>query len=281
MKIALTGATGYIGQQFIQQAHKQHSILALSRHAPLHTTCEWIPYDLNATETVTLPPEVDVVLHLAVSQTSNHENLVNSIDIAAAERLLAASQQIGARFIFVSSQTARENAPTMYGRSKWHIEQKVLAAGGIIIRPGQVYGGEACGLFGKLVDLVQKLPVLPAFLPAPHIQPIHVDDLNSGILRIIEHWQSLPSKVFCLGSIQSIAFHHFLAAIAQHRLHRRRLFIPVPVALIRLAESIVGRRATLQQLLSLFDLPIMDTQADLQLLRLNLRSLAEGLLNGN
>jgi len=36
------------------------------------------------------------------------------------------------------------------------------------------------GLFGTLVKVVRRLPLLPTFLPAPKIQPIHVDDLAEG-----------------------------------------------------------------------------------------------------
>src|SRR5690606_18848395 len=99
------------------------------------------------------------------------------MEIHAASALLSATTALKARFIFVSSQTAQAGAPTQYGRTKHSIEQLVLESGGIVIRPGMVYGGPSLGLNGTLSRLVRKLPVLPAFLPSPRVQPVHVDDL--------------------------------------------------------------------------------------------------------
>jgi NADH dehydrogenase len=227
-----------------------------------------------------LPAGTDVVVHLAANTLATNP-LDNCVDVAAAQKLIQSAQKAGARFVFVSSQTARADAPTSYGQTKWLIEQKVLAAGGWVVRPGQVYGGELRGLYGSLVMAVQKLPLLPAFIiPFPKVQPIHVDDLAEGLLRIAERGDAKPG-IYCLASPVPIAFSSFLAAIAKSRLRTKRVFLPVPVACVNFVSALFGvalrTRLGLERLRSLFDLPLMATTSDLDKVSLVLRPLTEGL----
>jgi NADH dehydrogenase len=122
--------------------------------------------------------------------------------------------------------------------------------------------------------------VLPAFLPAPKVQPIHVYDLAEGLLKIVER-DDIPSCVLCLGSPEPISFTHFLLAIADIRVRRHRFFIPVPVVVIKLLGGAVGGRLRmrlgLERLKSLFELPVMNTACDLRRLGISLRSLPSGM----
>jgi len=280
MKIAVTGVTGYIGICFAKWAISEgHEIVALSRRCPELIICDWIPYELSSKQAPTLPIDTDTVLHLATSKSPNDHGDC-APEVLAAELLIEAAKKVSARFIFVSSQTARPDAPTEYGRIKWRIEKDVLSARGWVVRPGQVYGGTPRGLFGELVKLVQRLPVLPAFMPAPKVQPIHVDDLAAGLLRIAERTDIRPG-ILCLASPEAVSFTAFLHAIGRNRLRLCRCFLPVPALIISTAIWLVGEplrtRTGLERLRSLFDLPVMDTAPDLQRLGLQLRPLSSGM----
>ena len=238
-----------------------------------------IPFDFSVETSVNLPADTDVVFHLAantISATSLEENN----EVSAAQALLAATRKVSAKFIFISSQTANPTAPTAYGRIKWRIEQEALSAGGWVVRPGQVYGGSLRGLFGMLVNTVRRLPILPAFVPAPKIQPIHVDDLVTGLLNIAERGDVSPG-VYCLGASVPLSFSAFLGEIARSRLRCRRGFFPVSVALINAFISLLGEslrtKLGLGRLSSLFNLPVMETASDLKKLGLVLRSLHSGM----
>jgi NADH dehydrogenase len=280
MKIVVTGATGYIGTRLIKiGVDHGHVIVAASRRPPINHADLWIPFDISACAHIALPVETAAVIHLAVN--AKHVNTADAEnEIESAIKLIQSTKKIGAKFIFVSSQTARLDAPTSYGRTKWRIEREVLSAGGWVVRPGQVYGGELRGLFGMLVKIVKKLPVLPAFVPAPQVQPIHVDDLAKGLLRIVER-ADLPSSVYCLAAPEPVSFSRFLDEIAKSRLRCWRGFVPVPVVavntLVRLLGTSLCTRLGLERLRSLFDLPVMATASDLELLGIALRPLAAGM----
>lgn len=280
MRLMVTGATGYIGTRLTALATRRgYDFVGASRKQPASSVESWLYFDLTSNAAVLLPAGTDVVVHLAANTVAT-KLLDIDVEVMAAQRLIKSAREAGARFIFVSSQTARADAPTSYGRTKWRIEQDVLAAGGCVVRPGQVYGGELRGLYGTLVSAVQKLPLLPAFLPAPRVQPIHVDDLAEGLLRIAER-DDISGGVYHLAAPVPVSFSSFLCEIARSRLRCRRILLPVPVIAVNFFAALLGSiwrtRLGLDRLRSLFDLPVMATTSDLNQLGLALRSLSAGL----
>lgn len=280
MKIVVTGSNGYIGTRLVRLGSRfGHSMVGASRMPPSSLSVPWIKFDLCEPDCLQLTSGVDILVHLAAN-TLPEARIDEAIEVATAKKLIGAALASKVKFIFVSSQTARQDAPTSYGRIKWCIEQEVLAAGGWVVRPGQVYGGELRGLYGQLVKIVKKSPLLPKFLPLPVVQTIHVDDLAEGLLRIAVR-RDLKSGVYCLGSSTPIPFSTFLAEIAKSRLRCRRAFVPLPIGLVNLFIAQLSEtwrsRLGLDRLRSLFDLPVMNTEADLDQLGLSLRPLTSGL----
>jgi nucleoside-diphosphate-sugar epimerase len=278
MKILISGASGYVGKRIVTQLLvRRHSIVAASRH-PVEGLPAWVPFDLDSCTAFTIPEDVDLVLHLATNSALTSDD--GQSESRASRALIDAATARGIKIIFASSQTAREDAPTEYGRNKWRIERDVLAANGLVVRLGQVYGGPENGLFGSMVSICRRLPVLPAFLPAPLIQPIHLDDCSRAFVALAEG-RNFPARVYSLGAAVPIPFTVFLRAISSVRLRQRRLFVPVPVILIRLTLRTLGNsfgeRTGLGRLNSLFGLHPMETASDLADLGLEPRSLAAGM----
>ncbi|MEP6899655.1 MAG: NAD-dependent epimerase/dehydratase family protein [Rhodanobacter sp.] len=278
MKIVVTGANGYIGRRLVDLAVNQgHQVIAASRQSLGRDA--WLSYDLLDPQAFLLPVDTDAIIHLA-AQTGLADAADDELEVGAATDLLAQAMACGSRVLFVSSQSASVDAPTSYGRIKWRIEQRVVAAGGIAIRPGQVYGGDERGLFGTLTQSVRRLPVLPAFVPAPLIQPIHVDDLVLGLLQLVTAAEILPGVVQ-LGAEKPVTFTRFLRQISKQRIRRFRLFFPVPVVVLKAARRLAGartwQRLGLDRLDSLFALQPMSTSADLQRLQIEMRPLASGM----
>ena len=280
MKIVVTGATGHIGTHFTALAvNRGYDIVEASRRQPTSQITSWLHFDLVSNENIVLPVDTNAVVHLAANTLATNLS-DDGVELAAAQKLIKAAQDVGARFIFVSSQTAHTDAPTRYGRIKWHIEQAVLTSGGWVVRPGHVYGGALRGAYGTLVNTIQKLPLLPAFIPSPKVQPIHVDDLAEGLLRLAEN-NDAPNGLYCLADPTSISFSCFLKEIAHSRLRSDRISVPIPIAAINFFSKIMSptgqNKLNLNCLQSLFDLPEMTTKTDLDKLGLTLRSLPTGL----
>ena len=277
MRIAVTGATGYIGQRLIRAVSLAgHEVLALSRRPVSGPGVTWQPFDLTDAKPMALPGDIAAVFHLAAE--TQHASGAEHPEQEAAQRLIDAAGAVGADFVFVSSQTACADAPTAYGRIKWQIELITLAAGGWVVRPGQVYGGPERGLFGLLCALMRRLPVLPVFVSAPVVQPVHVDDLVEALLACLGR---MPPAVLCVAAPEGVRFTAFLRAIARGRTGRSPIAIPVPTLLIRAAAKLLGpglsSKLGLDRLCSLFALRLMNTVGDLQFLSITLRPLSAGM----
>ncbi|WP_167631292.1 NAD-dependent epimerase/dehydratase family protein [Mariprofundus ferrooxydans] len=283
-KILITGANGYIGKRLVIKAiNAGYDINALVRNPCCfseNSRVKVFQYDFSSL----LEPDsfagVFAVVHLAAT-TSSLRTESDDMEVEAARQLIDYARSSGVkRIIFISSQTANLNAPTAYGRIKWKIEQATLEAKGLVVRPGQVYGGNEQGLFGLLVNFVRRSPVLPHFVPAPMVQPIHVDDLAEGLLNMVGN-ENLNSGVYCLGSHCPVSFSRFLSLIARCRVRSFRLFVPVPLVIVSLASTILGktlsRKLGFDRLQSLFDLQPMETAADLERLNLSLRPIHAGM----
>jgi NADH dehydrogenase len=278
--IAVTGATGYIGSALARRlVDSGATVRALARAPLLMPGVESASYDLRLPLPDGALESVDGVVHLA-AQTDPGSPVDEAVEELAMRRLLQAIEKKRVRFVFVSSQTARPDAPTAYGRAKWRCEQLALAAGGVVVRPGQVYGGAERGLFGALCALVRALPVLPLFRPDPPIQPIHVDDLAEALARCVSRGD-VRSGVYQLGEPQPIGFSVFLKTLSEERLRRSAFGVAVPLALILgLLDLPLARRRLLAQrerLRSLTCLRPMCTEDSLDFLGLRLRPLREGL----
>lgn len=278
MKLLITGATGYIGQRLSALAAASgHEVICATRQ-PCPAPYAWLPYDLRS-PVPECPAGTHALIHLA-ADTSTGAHTDADDEVKAAQALVRCAQQGSARFVFISSQTAEATAPGVYGRTKWRIEQQVLAAGGTVFRPGQVYGGPERGLFGVLTGLVRRSPFIPILIPAPCVQPIHVDDLAASILAVVER-DDIHAEILNLGAVQPIAFGRFLMSIAAHRVRAARLPVPLPVALLRLLRLSLGpslsAKLGLERIFSLIHLPPMDSERSLQKLGIQLRPLAHGM----
>ncbi|MBV6750880.1 sugar nucleotide-binding protein [Pseudomonas chlororaphis] len=277
-KLLITGATGYIGRELVTQAGSEGGQIICATRTPCPPEHTWLAYDLH-NPAPDFPDDIRAVIHLA-AETSKSIGGAPEYEIAAAKSLLDRASKANAKFIFISSQTASPTAPSAYGQIKWRIEQEVLKEGGIVIRPGLVYGGPERGLFGRLVSQVRRFPAIPVFLPAAWVQPIHVEDLVTAILNIAKR-DDIQGGIFSLGAIQPIHFTRFLKSIADDRLNRFRLLLPLPTAPIQLLGWLLGRALSekygLDRILSLIQLPPMPCKESLQRTHLELRPLAQGM----
>ena len=112
MKLLITGLSGYIGESLSKNAlNRGHTVVAATRYAPLNRAYTWMQYDLSSHSPIEIPLGTNAIIHLAAN-TSSVSDLDYEHEVQAARELIAASRQSKAKLIFISSQTARFDAPT-------------------------------------------------------------------------------------------------------------------------------------------------------------------------
>jgi nucleoside-diphosphate-sugar epimerase len=251
VRLAITGATGFVGGRLLEQALEAgHEVAALTRRPQGERRgVTWVPGALDDRQALQrLVEGTEAVIHVAgvISGTKAEFDAGNT---GGTLNLLASATSAGLRrFVHVSSLAAREPDISLYGASKAKAEDVVRSSGldWAIVRPPAVYGPgdrETLELFKAA-----KLGIVP-LPPGGRLSLIHADDLSRLLLALAA--PDAPSKVLYEpddGRADGWTHREFADALAAAQ-DRRALALPVPAAVIRLGARLDGlvrrRRAKL------------------------------------
>lgn len=135
--------------------------------------------------------------------------------------------------IFISSQSAANNTKSKYGKMKFEAEELIKKSElpWTILKPGLVIGEGAKGLYGRIISLIRKSPIIPLIgFSDNFVQPLFIDDLTHVIKKIAECPKNHVNCEYLLAD-SPIPFHEFLRKVtACHKI--KRFFLPVPNKLI-------------------------------------------------
>jgi len=155
---------------------------------------------------------------------------------------------LGAPFLF-SDAPAPEDA---YGISKWEAEQalwEISAKTGlevVVVRPPLVYGPAAKGNLARLLKLVRLGLPLPFGALQNKRSLIGLDNLVDLLIRCIDH-PAAAGQTFLVSDGEDLSTPDLIRYMAAAMNRSPRLF-PVPVSLLRLAGSALGKRAEIHRL---------------------------------
>lgn len=242
-RLIITGSAGYIGQRLVDMACCEgREVIALARsHRSWPTGVRCVEWELGQA----LPSNLSgdgacetALIHLA-HDWSNKKDLregQDSYNLVGTKLLVDSARRAGIKkVVFVSSQSARADAPNIYGRTKWKIEQAIGDSNVVSARVGLVYGGPCQGMFGLLNRLVSKLPFLPMVSPGRFVQPIHLDEVCRGLLLLADN---AMFGVKGLAGPEPIRFGSVLSVLAREAWGRRLVVLHVPLTWALLAARV-------------------------------------------
>lgn len=187
MKLAVTGATGFVGSHLLDVAlDAGHEVNALTRRdqAPRERV-NWITGDLSSRDALEqLVDGADAVIHVAGTINARTAAEFAIGNVAGTLAMLASATAGGVhRFVHVSSLAAREPKLSLYGESKARAEELVHGSGldWAIVRPPAVYGPgdrETLELFRMAKLGIMLMP------PRGRVSLIHADDLARLLLAL-------------------------------------------------------------------------------------------------
>ena len=279
--ILVTGASGYIGSRLCRLALERGlGLVMMGRRRPPSVSERDVvfhAFDLGDEAPATAFDGVQAVVHLAQAGLDSGSD--GSLNVEGSRRVIEAGRRAGVeRFIFVSSQSARADAPATYGRNKWRVEELLDRDGEVVVRPGMVYGGEPRGVYGTICRLAGVGPVLPLVGGDAPIQLIHVDELCHALLKIAAT-TTQPRRVYALGAVRAMSFRRVVRLIARARDGRRLRTFTVPLtaalALAAMGEALARVIPKLpvvarERILGLVDVRVADTEASLTALHMTL-----------
>jgi NADH dehydrogenase len=228
--IAVTGATGMLGSSLCARfLSRGWHVRALGRRPPSAALADaaWfrcaLPDDIDPAAL----RGADVVVHCAYATRSVNRLEDEKVNVEGTRRLLGLAREAGVRrVVFVSSATARPDAPSFYGRSKFALERELDPERDLAVRPGLILAPSA-GLFQRLLAFIRRTRLVPLFGGGRQIvQTVHADDLCLGFERALE--RDLRG-VLTIAEPEGLPSRDFMRLLALHT-SRRCLLVPVPLA---------------------------------------------------
>ena len=198
--LALTGATGFVGQAVLDRAHTADiAVRALARKAQApQAGVEWIIGDLdNSAALAALMQGTEAVVHIAGVVNSPDPTGFEAGNVKGTLNVIEASLAAGVqRFVHVSSLSAREPDLSSYGASKARAEKLVRASGldWTIVRPPGIYGPRDVDYFEMF--RLARWGVIPVPPREGRASIIHVDDLARLLLALVPGGEDVSYRVF-------------------------------------------------------------------------------------
>jgi len=224
MKIFVTGATGFVGQEMVRQLlGAQHSVRALIRTASssfASVKIETVKGDTTQPASLKTSLEgCDAVINLVgiIREFPARDITFERLHIESTGNLLqAATEQGVSRFLQMSANGARVDAVTRYHKTKWAAEQLVRQSGldWTIFRPSLIFGPN--DLFvNMLAGLINTLPLVPVMGDGRYrLQPVCVSNVASGFVRALENQASITRTYHC-GGPESYSYDEILDLIGR------------------------------------------------------------------
>ena len=236
--VAVTGASGYLGSRICERFRSLGWRVVRLTRSPRPGDASERFYDLGGRPAFTLLTSVDVLVHAAYDQRLTRRADIWRVNVDGTQELLAAANEAGVgRVIVLSSMSAYEGTAQLYGQAKLDIEQATLAAGGVVVRPGLVYGDHPGGMVGALRRMT-RLPLVPLVASQSALYPVHEDDITSAVVALASV-EVPPSSPVCVARPDPVPFRSVLEALAAGD-GRTCHFVAVPwrpiYTFLRLAE---------------------------------------------
>lgn len=199
MRIAITGATGFVGAEVLEQALSDGlRVNALTRRAqPPRAKLKWVHGSLeDAAALDTLVRDVDAVIHIAGVVNAPDRDGFEAGNARGTMAVVDAMRKRGIkRLVHVSSLAAREPGLSDYGWSKELAEKHVKASGldWTIVRPPAIYGPgdkEMLELFRMAKRGIMMLP------PGGRLSVIHVGDLAALLLALSGERENSLTRIY-------------------------------------------------------------------------------------
>jgi UDP-glucose 4-epimerase len=270
MLLALTGATGFIGQHLLRELPKRgHRLRVLLRRpaaVPIAAASAVIG-DLARPRNMAAALEgVDAVIHsagIAHAMSGIPEDDYRVVNTEATIGLARAARRAGAkRFIFLSTIRAQcgpatdtvmteavEPAPTdAYGKSKLAAERGLAEVDidWVALRATLVYGPGVKGNMAQLMRLARAPLPLPVGNLRARRSLLAVENLAAAIETVLATPQTLR-RAFVAADPQALTVAEMIAAM-RRGLGRRPNMFPLPATLFELMARAAGREEIYRRL---------------------------------
>lgn len=284
LKIFVTGANGFVGKALCEELKKRNISYNSGVRKSINT--EQVSYGDLATfnNWQTILKDVNVIIHLAARVHVMKETAINPIEsfrkinVDATLKLARAAKEIGVkRFIYLSSIKVNGEQTTLpfkasdtpnpkdaYAISKLEAEEglSLLHEIGIfevvIIRPPLVYGPGVKANFEKLFYVVKKNIPIPFGRVANKRSLVSIFNLIDLIILCSYHLKA-AGEIFLVSDDHDMSLKEMILEMGKV-LEKKPLLIPIPVPFMKLAATLLGKKAFAHRLFGNLQVDIVKTK---------------------
>lgn len=234
MKCFVTGASGYVGGRVCRRLQEDgHKVVLLQRS--LNATdakVSVVPFQLGSKIDPGFFQGADALIHCAWDMRATGWDQIHKTNVSGSIRLFEAAANEGVRkLIFISSISAFESCQSMYGQAKLEVEKAVFKLGGVIVRPGLVYGDCPGGITGALSSVAARFPVIPIVGRSKLMYLCHEEDLTRLIATLIDLKARPWLRPITCTNPEPITFGEIVKRFARAK-GREVTLVPVPWKLV-------------------------------------------------
>jgi len=245
MRIAITGANGFVGRHVVARLAGRHDVRALISERPgaerelPSGSFDVRRADVRKAETLRGQLDgVDAVVHTVAIPTERSQRFAE-VNVAGVAHVIEEARRAGVgRLVHMSALGADPDSPYPYLRSKGEGQAIVTGSGisHVVLRPSLLFG-EGDDFFPRL-RFSLMFPVVP--VPGDgkaRFQPVHVDDIAQAIVAALERPEiSGPHEV---GGPSPVTYDEMLAETMRGA-GTSRPTLHVPVLLMKPPAVVMG-----------------------------------------
>lgn len=239
--VLITGAGGFIARRLAQTlADAGGRVVGASHSGAAAATYDRVwQASLGETLLPALAAEpVDAVVHAALAEGADAYRL----NVQGTARWMDEARASGVGLqIFLSTLSAEPGALSDYGRAKWTLQERFVAADEVVFRLGVVVGDG--GMYARIRRSATRAPVVPLLDGGRQLLYVASIDTVCAALRdtVLTGGAGLRGAAWNLVQPEPVTLRALAAAI-NRQAGRRALLLPVParpvLAALRVAESV-------------------------------------------
>ncbi|MBY6069142.1 complex I NDUFA9 subunit family protein [Leisingera aquaemixtae] len=248
-RVIVLGGTGFLGRRVVRRLQRLGcSVSAGTRTPGAAAPTEWEPgvaqVALDLADQSVMARALNGngwVINCIGFYTETRQQSFQDVHLAGARRIARLVQETpGQRLVHISGIGASLHSPSAYVRARAEGEVAVRSAcpDAVILRPSVMFSRDGA-FFGDLQKIVEHLPVIPLFgTGRTRLQPVWACDVAEAVARVLDGPRA-QRKVFELGGPDVFTYREILQRLAA-RSGRRRLLLPVPFVLWRIAAALLA-----------------------------------------
>jgi uncharacterized protein YbjT (DUF2867 family) len=232
LKVAIAGASGFVGRALIEKLRGHYDLIALSRGSSrTEDGIEWRQCDLfNLKQAEQGLDDADIAIYLVHSMLPSAKLTQGSfadLDLLIADNFARAARKAKVQKIIYLGGIIPDEDLSPHLASRLEVEAALASHGAhcVTLRAGLVIGKNGSS-FDIMRKLVERLPMMicPGWTRTKS-QPVSLRDVVEVISRLIEH-PEIQSGQYDLGSRDVMTYIDMMREVAR-QIGKKRIFLPI------------------------------------------------------